>query len=145
MGRLRCGAMHLYTVCGEPRFLADIDILIIGRDEKDWKKISEIAYEIDFENRFRTFIITTFLTNDGFEYRLKAGDPFISNVLREGIVLYDMGVYERFRKSMHGLAEEYLEDRQRIPQILRRISERLGGSKKIRALRRAMPPQPTSR
>jgi len=79
---------------------SDIDILIIGRDKKDWGKISEIAYEIDFENEFRTLITTTFLTKDEFEYRLKAGDPFISNVLKEGVALYDTRVYERFRKSM---------------------------------------------
>ncbi len=79
---------------------SDIDILVIGRDKKDWKKVSEIAYEIDFENEFRTFITTIFLTKDEFEYRLKAGDPFIHNVLKEGVTLYDAGVYERFRKSM---------------------------------------------
>ena len=79
---------------------SDIDILVIGKDRKDWKRISEIAYEIDFENGFRTLITTIFLTKDEFEYRLKVGDPFISNVLKEGVALYDTGVYERFRKSM---------------------------------------------
>ncbi len=79
---------------------SDIDVLVIGKDKKDWKKVSEIAYEIDFENRFRTFLTTIFLTKDEFEYRLKAGDPFIHNVLKEGVALYDTGVYERFRKSM---------------------------------------------
>ena len=79
---------------------SDIDILVIGEDKNDWKKVSEIAYEIDFENCFMTFITTIFLTKDEFEYRLKAGDPFIHNVLKEGVALYDTGVYERFRKSM---------------------------------------------
>jgi hypothetical protein len=28
---------------------SDIDILVIGNDRKDWKRISEIAYEIDLK------------------------------------------------------------------------------------------------
>ena len=79
---------------------SDIDILVIGENKADWKKVSEIAYEIDFENGFRTFITTIFLTKDEFEYRLKAGDPFIHNVLKEGVALYDTGFYKGFRKSV---------------------------------------------
>ena len=79
---------------------SDIDILVIGKNKADWERVSRIAYEIDFENGFRTFITTIFLTKDEFEYRLKAGDPFIHNVLKEGVALYDTGFYERFRKSM---------------------------------------------
>ncbi|ADC64614.1 DNA polymerase beta domain protein region [Ferroglobus placidus DSM 10642] len=79
---------------------SDIDILVIGENKADWERVSRIAYEIDYENGFRTFITTMFLTKNEFEQRLKAGDPFIHNVLREGVVLYDTGVYEGFRKSM---------------------------------------------
>ena len=79
---------------------SDIDILVIGENKADWERVSRIAYEIDFENGFRTFITTIFLTKDEFEYRLKAGDPFIHNVLKEGVALYDTGFYEGFRKSM---------------------------------------------
>ncbi len=74
---------------------SDIDILVIGKDKKDWETVSKIAYGIDFENEFRTFITTLFLTEDEFKRRLKAGDPFLHNVLKEGIVLYDFGLYKK--------------------------------------------------
>ena len=79
---------------------SDIDVLVIGENREDWDTVSRIAYEMDFENGFRTFITTAFLTPDEFEHRLKAGDPFIYNVLKEGVVLYDSGFYERIRKSL---------------------------------------------
>ena len=74
---------------------SDIDILVIGKDKKDWETVSKIAYGIDFENEFRTFITTLFLTEDEFKRRLKAGDPFLYNVLKEGIVLYNFGLYKK--------------------------------------------------
>lgn len=76
---------------------SDIDILVIGKDRKDWEIVSKIAYDIDFENGFRTFTTTIFLTDEEFGYRLKVGDPFLSNVLKEGVVLYDSGFYEKAR------------------------------------------------
>ena len=79
---------------------SDIDVLVIGESKEDWETVSRIAYEIDFENGFRTFITTIFLTEGEFEHRLKAGDPFIYNVLKEGVVLYDSGFYERVRESL---------------------------------------------
>jgi len=79
---------------------SDIDILVIGESKENWETVSRIAYEIDFENGFRTFITTIFLTKDEFEQRLNAGDPFVYSVLREGVALYDTGFYEGFRKSM---------------------------------------------
>lgn len=80
---------------------SDIDVLVIGESRDDWETISRIAYEVDFENGFRTFITTIFLTESEFEHRLRAGDPFIYNVLEEGVVLHDSGFYERIRESMH--------------------------------------------
>jgi len=79
---------------------SDIDVLVIGENREDWETVSRIAYEIDFENAFRTFITTVFLTPDEFKHRLKAGDPFIHNVLKEGVVLYDSGFYERVCESL---------------------------------------------
>jgi len=76
---------------------SDIDILVIGEDKEDWETVSRIAYEIDFENGFRTFITTIFLTENEFEHRLKAGDPFLYNVVKESVVLYDSGLYEKAR------------------------------------------------
>lgn len=93
---------------GEATKDSDIDILVIGRDKNSWEKVSEIAYEIDFENKFETFITIVFLTRDEFERGIKAGSPFIRNVIREGVILYDNGTYER-------LCKEVLRDSSRIP------------------------------
>ncbi len=87
---------------GEATKDSDIDVLIIGKDKNDWKRVSEIAYEIDFENEFKTFITTVFLTREEFEHGIKVGSPFIYNVIKEGVVLYDNGTYKRICEKVLG-------------------------------------------
>ena len=41
---------------GEYREDSDIDVLIVGSDKEVKSKVSEISYEIDYENSFETFI-----------------------------------------------------------------------------------------
>ncbi len=93
---------------GEATKDSDIDILIIGKDKNNWKRVSEIAYEIDFENEFKTFITTIFLTREEFEHGIKVCSPFIYDVIKEGVVLYDNGTYKR-------ICEKVLEASSRIP------------------------------
>jgi len=79
---------------------SDIDVLIVGRDKDMWGRISEIAYDVDYENDFETFIIPFYLTKEDLQHRVKAGSPFILEVLREGVLLYDDGTFQRIREKV---------------------------------------------
>ena len=103
-GRIDSIILYGSVARGEATEDSDIDILVIGRDKNDWKKVSEVAYEIDFENEFRTFITTIFLTRDEFKRGIKAGSPFIYNVIKEGVVIYDNGTYKRICEKMLGVS-----------------------------------------
>ena len=85
---------------GEATKDSDIDVLVVSRDKKVREKVSDIAYEVDFENDFETFITPIHLTTDEFEHRIKVGSPFISAILKEGVILYDDGTFERVREKM---------------------------------------------
>ena len=54
----RINAIILYgsVARGEAGEESDIDVLIVGRDKEVRSKVSEISYEIDYENSFETFI-----------------------------------------------------------------------------------------
>ena len=69
-------------------------------DKRVREKVSDIAYEIDFE----TFIMPIHFTRDEFEHRIKVGLPFISSILKEGVILYDDGTFKRIREKMHRIS-----------------------------------------
>ncbi|MGC9094211.1 MAG: nucleotidyltransferase domain-containing protein [Candidatus Bathyarchaeia archaeon] len=85
---------------GEATKDSDIDVLVVSRDKKDEEKVSDVSYEVDFENDFETFIMPIHLTGDEFEHRVKIGSPFIFEILKEGVVLYDDGTFQRIREKM---------------------------------------------
>ena len=85
---------------GEATKDSDIDLLVLSNDKKMREKVSDIAYEIDFEYNFETFITPIHLTTDEFEHRIKVGSPFISSILREGVIFYNEGTFKRIREKM---------------------------------------------
>jgi len=87
---------------GEAGEESDIDVLIVGRDKEIRSKIMEIGYEIDYENRFETFITPVYYTKEEIEHRIKVGSPFIYEVLKDGVALYDDGTFKRIREKMLG-------------------------------------------
>ena len=87
---------------GEAGEESDIDVLIVGRDKEIRSKITEIGYEIDYENRFETFITPVYYTKEEIEHRIKVGSPFIYEVLKDGVALYDDGTFKRIREKMFG-------------------------------------------
>ncbi len=82
---------------------SDIDVLVLtadGRPARD--ELVEISESLDFENGFRTFLIATAFTPERLT-ELSSGDfPIAEAILREGIVLYDDGTFERIRKDAAG-------------------------------------------
>ena len=100
----RVNAIILYgsVARGETGEESDIDVLIVGRDKDVRSKISEISYEIDYENRFETFITPVYYTKEEIEHRIKVGSPFIYEVLKDGVVLYDDGTFKGIREKVLG-------------------------------------------
>jgi len=97
----RINSLILYgsVVEGKARKESDIDILIIAKDndKKIYNEISKIRTHIDLENKTLTSLV--FLSRVEVEKYLKLGSPFLWQVLREGLVLYDDGVFKRIRES----------------------------------------------
>jgi len=88
---------------GEAGEDSDIDLLIVGRDREIRRRVSEISYEIDYENKFETFITPIYFTREEFEHRVKVGSPFVYQVLEDGVALYDDGTFKRVREKVLGV------------------------------------------
>jgi len=81
---------------------SDIDVLVVGRDKGIRSKVSEIGYDVDYENNFETFITPIYFTREELEHRVSVGSPFIHEVLKEGLALYDDGTFKRLREKVFG-------------------------------------------
>jgi len=99
-GRVEAIILYGSVARAENRSDSDIDILVLGKEKFDWKRVSEIAYEIDSENNFSTLISPTFYSTEEFERNALHGSFFARRVLKEGVVLYDNGSYERIRNKI---------------------------------------------
>lgn len=82
---------------------SDIDIFILTKgnayDKKNAKlrkKVLDISTEIDLENETLTSIVY-FPVKDFFKRR--NFDPLLKNVIREGIVLYDKGIFTKVSRG----------------------------------------------
>ena len=87
---------------GEAGEESDIDVLIVGRDKEIRSRVSEISYEVDYENSFETFIAPVYYTKEEIEHRIKVGSPFIYEVWKDGVVLYDDGTFKGIREKVLG-------------------------------------------
>ena len=82
---------------------SDIDVLVLtadGRPARD--ELVEISESLDFENGFRTFLIATAFTPERLKELARGDFPIADAILREGVVLYDDGTFERIRKDAAG-------------------------------------------
>lgn len=79
---------------------SDIDILIVTTDDdrKLYDKISKIRTMIDLDNNTLTALV--YMSRDELERYVKLGSPFIENVLKEGMILYDNGFFKKLRRSI---------------------------------------------
>jgi len=84
---------------GEAREDGDIDVPVVGMDKEIRSKVSEIGYDVDYENGFETFITLIYFTSQDLEYRGMVGSPFIHEVLRGGVAVYDDGTFKRIRQK----------------------------------------------
>jgi len=79
---------------------SDIDILIITQkdDKKLYDKISKIRTQIDLDNNTLTALVQ--MSKNELERYLKLGSPFLENVIKQGVPLYDRGLFKKIRGSL---------------------------------------------
>jgi predicted nucleotidyltransferase len=79
---------------------SDIDILVVTRDDdrKLYDRISKIRTRIDLDNNTLTVLVQ--MGKNELEQHMKLGSPFIESVVREGVILYDSGFFEKIRGSL---------------------------------------------
>jgi len=82
---------------------SDIDIFILTKgniyDKKNsnlHNKISDIRTDVDLENRTLTSLV--YVPKKTF-FKRYTFDPFIKNVIKEGVVLYDKGVFAKVSRG----------------------------------------------
>lgn len=80
---------------------SDIDILVVTRDydRKLYDRISKIRTRIDLDNN--TLTVLVHMSRDELERYVKLSSPFIENVLKEGVTLYDNGFSKKTRESQN--------------------------------------------
>ena len=83
---------------GEAERESDIDLLIIVPEGEIRKQVLSLSYDVDLE--FGTVTSHVYMTPQEFERYLSWGDPFLREVLKEGVILYDRGFYSRVRGSL---------------------------------------------
>jgi predicted nucleotidyltransferase len=79
---------------------SDIDILVVTRDDdrKLYDRISKIRTRIDLDNNTLTTLVQ--MSRNELERYLKLGSPFMESVVKEGVILYDSGFFEKIRGSL---------------------------------------------
>jgi predicted nucleotidyltransferase len=79
---------------------SDIDILVVTRDDdrKLYDRISKIRTRIDLDNNTLTVLVQ--MGKNELEQHMKLGSPFMESVVREGVILYDSGFFEKIRGSL---------------------------------------------
>jgi len=79
---------------------SDIDILVVTRDDdrKLYDRISKIRTRIDLENNTLTTLVH--MSRDELERYVKLDSPFIENLLKDGMILYDNGFFKKVRGSI---------------------------------------------
>jgi predicted nucleotidyltransferase len=84
----------------EARENSDIDVLVVTRDDdrKLYDRISKIRTRIDLSNNMLTTLLQ--ISRNELEQHMKLGSPFMENVVKEGIILYDNGFFKKIRGSL---------------------------------------------
>lgn len=89
-------ALYGSVARGEANQGSDVDILVISPTPKIIKEgISSIRSELIYEGGFSFFISLTYLSREELHELVQKGSSFISNILAEGVILYDNGTFSR--------------------------------------------------
>jgi predicted nucleotidyltransferase len=79
---------------------SDIDVLVLSDNgEAVRHELVDISESLDFENNYDTFLVATCFTPERLRELARGEFPIARHILREGVVLYDDGTFERIRKD----------------------------------------------
>ena len=85
---------------GKAKRDSDIDVLVIDPNPGlTREKISEICSDFSYERDYTFFISLAHFSRDEFHKLWQMGSPFIKEVVKEGLVLYDNGTFSRVREQ----------------------------------------------
>jgi predicted nucleotidyltransferase len=81
---------------GEAKRDSDIDILVVSPDSQiARKKLSEIRSDFAYERNYSFFISLVDYNREELYKLRQLGSPFLQNVIKEGLILYDNGTFSR--------------------------------------------------
>ncbi|MCH8064190.1 MAG: nucleotidyltransferase domain-containing protein [Chloroflexi bacterium] len=74
----------------EAREESDIDILVVSPDEHSVReRLSRIRNDMDFESNYEFLISLVIFSRDHYIWLRNNGSPYISDIIRDGIILHD--------------------------------------------------------
>ena len=89
---------------------SDVDVLVVGSgDDGIGKSIREIESDRARETGYRFFVETTAYGRGEFLKFLRLGSPLIMNILEDGVVLYDTGIFSEARAYGAQLSDAEIE------------------------------------
>ena len=108
---------------------SDIDVLVVGsRDGGIGKAIRKVESDRARETGYRFFVETTAYDRDEFLRLRRLGSPLVMNMLEDGVVLYDTGIFSKVRadSAQVSVAEMEVMMARRVARHLELADEALG-------------------
>ncbi|MGC9200615.1 MAG: nucleotidyltransferase domain-containing protein [Candidatus Aenigmatarchaeota archaeon] len=97
-GKIKSIILYGSVARGEAREESDIDVMVILKNNSLYKKVLDIVFKIDLKNKTATSIF--WITPRELIKYVKNDSPFLKNVAKEGVVLYEDGIFTRIPKSI---------------------------------------------
>ena len=89
---------------------SDVDVLVVGSgDDGIGKAIREVGYDQTRDTGYRFFVETTAYDRGEFLKFMRLGLPLIMNILEDGVVLYDTGIFSEARAYGAQLSDAEIE------------------------------------
>ena len=89
---------------------SDVDVLIVGSgDESIDKAIRRAESDQTRETGYRFFVETTTYDRNEFLELRRLGSPLVMNILEDGVVLYDTGIFSRMRADSAQMSDEEIK------------------------------------
>ncbi len=89
---------------------SDVDVLVVGSgDDGIGKALTKVEYDQARETGFRFFVETTAYDRSEFLEFHSLGSPLVMNILEDGVVLYDTGIFSKARAESAQLPDAEIE------------------------------------
>ncbi len=127
----RVGSIVLYgsVARGEAKPDSDVDVLVVGSaDDSIGREIRNVQFDQAQETGYQFFVETTAYDRSEFLKFLKLGSPLIMNIIEDGVVLYDTGIFSKARADSARMSDSEIEVmmERRVTRFLELADEALG-------------------